>query len=408
LTYRLVVWSLLLAIAVALLFSGALPPLRPAKEPLALLENVRAYAAPLHPDGEYYAISSGRLYRGAPLYWIEVTLPSPVIAASIALDAAEPGTVYVGAANELSLYRSRDRGDNWQRIPLRTDVAGGVTTIAVDSSQRLIYAGSDTAGLFRLRDVGSTVVLSAQLLLDEPVVEVVAGDGLAFARTGWRLYRAEEYGLRWLEVDNLQSAPTALALAATQPPTLYVGTIDRGILESNDGLTWRLSNQGLPMLPGTRMHVDALAVDPAQPEYLYTAVSYLHGSTQLHRTASRVAMRYRAMGAGAVGSGEISSWTTLQEQLAPNVAELLPISGHAGALYVLTTTSRTLLALGSAPAAIPADFAEAETANPTRRGQLLAWLFAALAALALFYALAYDLRTQRLILHSRHEHKVKS
>ena len=70
---------------------------------------------------------------------------------------------------------------NWLRVPLTSDYIGGVTAIAVDSVQRLVYVGTDTAGLFRLRDVGSSMLVSGQLLLDEPVIEVVAdsaGSGL--------------------------------------------------------------------------------------------------------------------------------------------------------------------------------------------------------------------------------------
>ncbi len=63
------------------------------------------------------------------------------------------------------------------------------------------------------------MILNSQLLLDEPVRQVVADSYEVatgnFARTDFALYRAENYGLTWLTVDNLLSSPTALAVANT-------------------------------------------------------------------------------------------------------------------------------------------------------------------------------------------------
>ena len=116
-------------------------------------------------------------------------------------------------------------GQSWLRVPLSTDYIGGVTSLALDEAQRILYAGTDTAGIFRLRDVGSSMILSGHELLGEPVVELVAdssGNGLAFARTAETLYRADNFGLEWAPVENLGSSPTALALANTTPATIYV------------------------------------------------------------------------------------------------------------------------------------------------------------------------------------------
>src|SRR5690606_23408576 len=105
--------------------------------------------------------------------------------------------IYIGAANTLAIYRSTDGGLNWLRVPLTSDYIGGVTDLAVDSTQRIVYVGTDTAGVFRLRDVGSSKVLTGHWLLDEPVLEVAAdssGQGLAFARTQSALYQGENFG----------------------------------------------------------------------------------------------------------------------------------------------------------------------------------------------------------------------
>ena len=308
----------------------------------ANLENVRAYAAATHPSGVNYAVDGGELFAGRTGEWRHVTTPDNVIVGAVAIDMASPKTIYIGAANEMAIYRSQDRGNGWSRIPLTKEFVGGVTSLAVDSVNHLVYAGTDTAGVFRLRDVGSSLISGGHMKLDEPVLQVASdntGAGLAFVRTAMNIYRAENGGLNWAKVENLGSTPTALAIANRYPATVYVGTADRGLLTSRDGLTWEMANDGLGLVPGSRLHVDALTVDPAQLDVLYVATSYLYGSTQVHQTPVGVAM---STNGGA-------SWDTLASNDKIAMVELLPLAGQTGALFALTANSRTPLALGSAP-----------------------------------------------------------
>jgi hypothetical protein len=354
------------------------------------LDNVRAYAPAITADAPSYAVDAGLLFQGEPGNWMQVNTPQDVIVSAVAFDSANPEVIYIGAANELVIYRSDNNGRTWMDIPLTNAYVGGVTDIAVDSAQRLVYVGTDTAGLFRLRDVGSSVVNSGQLLLDRPVIEVVAdstGAGMAFVRTEWTLYRAENFGLSWVVVDNLQSVPTALAIANTSPATVYVGTMDRGVLQSNDGLSWTLANDGLNFVAGSRLHVNDLAIDPQQPEVLYVATSYLYGTTTANETPAIVAM----------STNGAQAWANLSDDRSYNIAELMPVSGQTGSLYALTTDSRTPLALGEAvPAPASAETAVAAVPAPTwNLTGLMSWVIAALAGLALLYAVISDLRSRQ-------------
>jgi len=85
------------------------------------------------------------------------------------------------------------------------------------------------------------------------------------------------------------------------------------------------------------------------------------------------------------------------------VAELLPVSGYEGAVYALTTTSRSPLALGNAPAQTavaaqvepaPAAAVAATAADEGVTGPL-AWIIAGIAAIALLFAVAYDMTMRR-------------
>jgi hypothetical protein len=352
------------------------------------LENVRGFASGV--SDKTYAIDGGVLFVGGPHGWAKVTTPDDIIVGAVAIDQQHPETVYVGAANALTLYRTTDNGATWLRVPLTNDYVGGVTNIAVDSDQRLVYVGTDTAGLFRLRDVGSSMVLGGHFQLDEPVIEVAAdstGTGMVFARTQSELYRAESYGLNWTPVTNLGGAPTAVVIANTEPATVYVGTSDVGLLKSTDGLNWTPANAGLGYVPGSRLEVDALAIDSQQPQVLYVATSYLYGTSELHQSPVGVAM--------STDGGQ--NWATLYTDHKVAVTDLMPVSGQTGAVYALTDVSRMPQPLGTAPAA-PASLADVQVASPITAvpwTSVIAWVVAGLAALALGYAVWNDLRNRR-------------
>ena len=386
---KIAIVALTLVLIVAV-FTGAVSALGGKTAPVVRtqLANVRDFNT-VASAADSYAVDGGVLFKGQPGAWTQISTPDDVIVSAVAVDSTDPNVVYIGAANEMSIFRTLDNGNSWLRIPLGEGFIGGVTDIAVDGAQRLVYVGTDTAGVFRLRDVGSSVILSGHLLLDAPVVEVVAdstGKGMAFARTEWNLYRAENFGLAWVAVNNLQSTPTAVAIADTNPVKVYVGTMDRGLLVSNDGLAWETANAGLNFVPGSRLMVKDLAIDPAQPEVMYVATSYLYGTSEIHETPAGVALSTD----GAL------AWSPINEAANLAVAELLPVSGLTGGVYALTTDSRTPQALGNAPIITEAAVASQPVAQPTNGStNVLAWAIAGLAALALVFAVAMDLRSRR-------------
>jgi hypothetical protein len=378
-------------VLIAALVAGLNQTLRPsgAGAPVAVLENIRDYVPTATEGGPDYAVDSSGLYVGRPGQWTPIPTPDAVIASAVAVDTRPAGDetpgqaagIYLGAANELAVYRTQDHGRTWLRVPLSGQI-GGVTDLAFDPVQRLLLVGTDTAGLFRLRDVGSSLVNGGQLMLDAPVRQVVVdphGSGLFVARTDWNLYRAEQFGLAWFVVEDLHSSPTALAMTGN-PATVYVGTVDRGLLQSSDGLTWTTANAGLGIVPGSRLHVDTLAADPLQADVLYIATSFIYGTSEAHHTPSRV----------AVSSDGGVAWQTLGETPAL-AADLLPVSGRTGHVYVLTVASRTPQPLGETPTIAVAPPVEPQSGATG----LLAWIIAGLAALALGFAVVSDLRSRR-------------
>jgi photosystem II stability/assembly factor-like uncharacterized protein len=352
------------------------------------LDRVRAYAAAARVDGRSYAVDGGRLYSGVNGVWKPLAVPRGVIVNAVEVDRSDSDTVFIGAANRLSIFVSRDAGEGWMEVPLDLDTVGGVTALAFDASNRLLYAGTDADGVYRLRDIGAEVepglIASGHLLLEEPVQEIAAdstGAGLAFVRTLEKLYRAEAYGLRWVAVNNLPGPPTAVAIADTSPPRVYAGTAGAGVQVSWDGASWRSVNHGLASLDGDQLVISDLAVDPAQPEVVYAATEVL-AAGELQRLSGKVAM--------SIDGG--AQWERLAELEDAQVAELLPVTGRTGTVYVLTTASRTPLAVGGEPMWETVETARPPASGVRNPGQL-AWILAGHASAALIILAVGEIRS---------------
>jgi len=346
------------------------------------LTNVRDFAPAVAQNGVAYAVDGGLLFAGTGASWTRLSTPAGLIVNAVAVSSQQPERVYIGAANELAIYLSNDAGQTWMKIPLNTQALGAVTDIAVDGVNRLVYVGTDTDGVHRLRDVGSSMIATGHLLLDEVVEEIaVASNGSALVRTQWHLYRAEEMGLRWVAVENLPSPATALAIAQTTPPTFYVGTASSGVRTSQDGINWESANAGLGLTPGSQLFVNDLAVDPAQPGVIYAATSLIFGSANAQTTPVGVSM----------SQDGAANWAALAPMGDVAVAVLLPVSGETGAVYALTVASRTPLALGTAPQMAAIAVAETTLAS-VNFADALVWVLAALAGIGLVLAVVVDVR----------------
>ncbi|MGB5051075.1 MAG: hypothetical protein WBO46_19160 [Caldilineaceae bacterium] len=380
---RTILLTLITIFLLGAVLAGIVSAREPVREAEAVqLSNVRDYAAAASPTGLSYAVDGGLLYAGNGASWQRLPTPAGVIVNAVAVSSRQAELVYMGAANELAIYVSSDAGQTWMKIALATQAVGAVTDIAVDGANRLVYVGTDTDGMHRLRDVGSSMIAAGHLLLDEPVEEIVAAsNGMALVRTGWHLYRAEDMGLRWVAVENLPSPATALAIAQTTPPTFYVGTAASGVRMSQDGINWQSANSGLNFTPGSQLFVNDVAVDPAQPAVVYAATSLIFGSANAHITPVGVAM----------STDGASNWSALTPMNDVAVAVLMPVSGETGAVYALTAASRTPLALGSAPQTTTLAAAQSTPLAPDFTG-LLAWVLAALAGVGLALLAVLEVR----------------
>lgn len=145
---------ILTAILISAVFTGVVNAryVQPSAVYKTSLSKVRAFAPAVEPTDVSYAVEGGALFAGSPQGWTAVSTPENVIVGSVVVDKKYTQTVYIGAANEMAVYRTVNNGKDWLRVPLTTDIIGGATDLAMDSNQRILYVGTDNAGVFRLRE----------------------------------------------------------------------------------------------------------------------------------------------------------------------------------------------------------------------------------------------------------------
>jgi photosystem II stability/assembly factor-like uncharacterized protein len=184
------------------------------------------------------------------------------------LSPHDPNTIYHGFNY---LFRSRDRGQTWDRISpdlTRNDRArlGDIpfqTIFAISESPMragVVYAGTDDGRIHVTRDGGANWNdVSGRLPQDRFVAELTASkwdEGTVYAVLNGKrdddfapyIYRSTDYGRSWTSiVNNIPSGPVNVIKEDPKNRTvLYVGT-DLGVYASIDrGATWQELGDSLP------------------------------------------------------------------------------------------------------------------------------------------------------------------
>jgi photosystem II stability/assembly factor-like uncharacterized protein len=232
--------------------------------------------------GVYHSNDNGRTWQ--------LTSAGPGVALNtLAVHPANQKVLYAGAAGgpvatSNNLWRSDDGGQTWRKffLSLPGNVDGlipAVTTLAVDSYQpESLYVGTDGQGVYRF-DVGSDgfgyELVGGVSLYNAHVTDIVVGpDSRVYALTPEGLYINNDDD-SWQKLDTVPEYPISLAVAPTDPDTLYVGVPSSGAYRSTDGgRTWEHIAEGLGLVPGAALRVTALAVDEADSWHVAAATAY--------------------------------------------------------------------------------------------------------------------------------------
>lgn len=230
---------------------------------------------------------------------------------ALAIDPHSPATMYGGGFS--SVWKSADAGATWTRLPAQgrafetvaLDPANPATVFAFDKLDGVLLRSTDGGGTWEKKDKGlSFTGLSyfdppLRLAFDLSTVPETLylafrndhGDGVTWRSTdageSWQLagpggyplavvqgvvyagaMKSVDGGATWSAATPAPGKPVELAAAPGSPATLYAATSDRGIWKSADAsASWQPASSGL----GATKTL-ALAIDPLHPRILYGVV----------------------------------------------------------------------------------------------------------------------------------------
>lgn len=227
---------------------------------------------------------------------------------SIALDPANPNTLYIGAALG-GVWKSTDSGASWTSL---TDdqpsmAMGSIVVDPTDSN--VLFAGTGEqdfsgdsyygAGVLRSMDAGATWTRLGENELVLPtgggatisrvVVDRVSPNNVYVAST-FGLFKSTDRGDTWalkLSGRTPLAAVTELVMDPSDPNTLYAGVAvpstatNRGIYKSTDaGENWVRLDVGLPLANIGRIN---LGISHSNPLILYAGINNAASAGQIQR-----------------------------------------------------------------------------------------------------------------------------
>ena len=98
--------------------------------------------------------------------------------------------------------------------------------------------------------------------------------------TGLDLYTSRDAGSRWeRSINVLPGTFNALIISPANQNTLYAGIEGLGLYSSLDGgSTWTLFDSGIPLNPGQRFGITAIAIDPLDSQNIYLSAGVWGGA----------------------------------------------------------------------------------------------------------------------------------
>jgi photosystem II stability/assembly factor-like uncharacterized protein len=234
-------------------------------------------------------------------------------AVCVAADPNDPNRVYAGTFDD-GVYASTDGGATWRPSGSGLDDRR-VLALAVSRAHRaagtsVVYAGTEPSNLYRSEDGGATWQLLPALreLPSEPRWSFPGRPWTHHVRTialhptdpDWLLVgielggvmRSTDGGTTWADHNPQAHSDAHRLLTHPLAPERVYEAAGQGVALSADrGLTWSRFEEGLD-----RRYAWAAAIDPADPDLWYVAVS--RGPSHAHGSGEGNARLMRATGDG--------------------------------------------------------------------------------------------------------------
>ncbi|MCC6219852.1 MAG: hypothetical protein IT291_01270 [Deltaproteobacteria bacterium] len=200
-------------------------------------------------------------------------------------NAMLPDTSEDTSDNRMGIYRSTDGGENWQLVRVtkytipRPDGRKAGYLVAFTSGGNTIYAGTETEGLLKSTDGGTTWVKVAKsgggtILSDAWIYDVKvhpSNNSILFVCTNIGFFKITDSGSSATQVKITvlnNKIPFAALIHPSNGNIIYLNLVYDGIYKTTDGGTsWTVKNNGL-MIDGSNQ-ITGFTISKADPMYLY-------------------------------------------------------------------------------------------------------------------------------------------
>lgn len=255
--------------------------------------SVQAMTTTAQGDEAYLALADerwpqSRIYRSDDRgqTWQSVGSRPDLAIQTLAVHPTDASVLYAGTGGgpmdtTRSLWRSQDGGQSWQpfylSLPASPEgVVPAVTAIAIDPNRpAVLYVGTAGQGVYRFEEgqVGYELVGSASRSAGPMQGLAIGSDSRLYGLTPAGLFVL--VGDAWQKLTALPEPPVSLVVAPTDPQLLYAGGTSNGLYRSIDGgQSWQYASDGLGLVPGVALRITALVVDQQDPLHVMAATAY--------------------------------------------------------------------------------------------------------------------------------------
>ena len=220
---------------------------------------------PAHPS-TLYAVS---LQRGlvkttdGGVHWAstEAGIPHGKVT-GVAFDPADKAVLAYG----LGIYRSVDGGAHWSHVL----TSGQIRSVAAGADGTACAATDN--GLYVSHDGGVHWKLVASVG-NQPVIQVAASEGVAYAVAAVALFKSSNGGRSWKPLPKAATGIEFIGVSPSDPREIIAEVANQGFVASHDGgATWHAANG----IHDTNFNASTVRVAPSSPNVAYTGSWGIH------------------------------------------------------------------------------------------------------------------------------------
>jgi photosystem II stability/assembly factor-like uncharacterized protein len=206
--------------------------------------------------------------------WRTINSGLPDTLSRIAVDPADPSTVYAGSLS-YGLFKSTDDGRSW--TPVSQEIAGfGLCSMAVaPKTPSTLYVGACSGGVFKSVDGGGSWN-PINNGLPSGSVNFIAIDpknpSTLYLTAADTIFKTNDGGNNWQAISPNFGSLRNIVIDPINPSIIYVAGFGQIYKSVDGGNSWKPQETGLPDFP-----INALAIDPNMPSTLYAGVAIIGG-----------------------------------------------------------------------------------------------------------------------------------